>query len=101
MGTKKSFDELLAKCTWLIAGTFLLSATLNYFLARWIVRTEPAIDKILFNDEVGRMMGWSFPIISLPCMIVSAYTFWILIKGIKKYTGFELEQVLKGADRKK
>ena len=93
-GTKSDFDKLLQKCTWLIALTFILSATLNYFLSRWIVVTEPAIDKLAFNDEVGRMMGWSFPIISVPCMVVSAYAFWLLIRGIRNLTGLELEDAM-------
>jgi len=68
-----------------------MSACLNYFLAIAIVVTEPSIDKLAFNDEVGKMMGWSFPIISLPCMVVSAYAFWLLIKGIRRLAGLSLE----------
>jgi hypothetical protein len=30
----------------------------------------------------------------LPCMIVSAYTFWLLIKGIRQLAGLTLEEVL-------
>ena len=56
----------MSKCTWLIALTFIMSAGLNYFLSRWIVVTEPALDKIAYNDEVGRMMGWSFPLLAFP-----------------------------------
>lgn len=93
-GTKKNFDLLLKKCTWLIALTFIMSAVLNYFLSRWIVTTEPALDKSSFNDEVGTMMGWSFPIISLPCMVVSGYAFWLLIKGIQNFTGMQFEEAL-------
>ena len=92
--TKSDFDQLLVKCTWLIALTFVLSATLNYFLAKWIVVTEPSIDMIAYNDEVGKMMGWSFPIISIPCMLVSAYAFWLLIRGIQTLTGLKLEEAL-------
>ena len=99
--TKLAFDQLLVKCTWLIAMTFILSATLNYFLATWIVVTEPAIDKTAYNDEVGKMMGWSFPIISIPCMVVSAYAFWLLIKGIRTLTGLELEDTLAQSPKKK
>jgi|TARA_A200000113_G_scaffold115041_1_gene103293 hypothetical protein len=91
---ENDFAKLMSKCTWLIALTFIMSAALNYFLSRWIVVTEPALDKIAYNDEVGRMMGWSFPIISIPCMIVSAYAFWILIKGIKNLTGLSLEDAM-------
>ena len=71
-----------------------VSAILNYILSRMIVVTEPSIDKIAFNDEVGQMMGWSLPVISIPCMIVSGYAFWLLIKGIKKFTGLSMEEVM-------
>jgi hypothetical protein len=40
------------------------------------------------------MMGWSLPVISIPCMIVSGYAFWLLIKGIKQFTGLSMEEVM-------
>ncbi|HAD20883.1 MAG: hypothetical protein CMI28_03640 [Opitutae bacterium] len=94
LGTKKHFDRLLVKCTWLIGLSFAVSAVLNFILSRMIVVTEPSIDKIAFNDEVGQMMGWSLPVISIPCMIVSGYAFWLLIKGIKQFTGLSMEEVM-------
>lgn len=94
LGTKGSFNKLLVKCTWLVGLSFGLSAVLNFVLSRMIVVTEPSIDKIAFNNEVGQMMGWSLPVISIPCMVVSGYAFWVLINGIKKFTGLSLEQVM-------
>ena len=79
-----SFDALMKKCTWLIALSFIVSAFLNYFLSRWIVVTEPSVDKIAFNDQVGQMMGWSFPVISIPCMLITLYALKILTGGIKE-----------------
>ena len=38
-------------------------------------------------------MAWSFPIISLPCMIVSGYAIWLLIRGIKTFTGLDIEML--------
>ena len=93
----KSFirnDKLLVKCTWLIGLSFAVSALLNFILSRIIVVTEPSVDKIAFNDEVGQMMGWSLPVISIPCMVVSGYAFWLLIKGIRKFTGLSMEEVM-------
>ena len=63
--------------------------------------TEPSIDKIAFNDEVGQMMGWSLPVISIPCMVVSGYAFWLLMKGIKQFTGLSMEEVLAQAPQPK
>ena len=215
-GTQREFDGMMVKCTWLIASSFVLSATLNYLLSNWIVVTEPehpvpatavieikndslaANDRLhipikgevereivltaisnpadsnqtpgafridetpgktasllvdcinakasdedgvggllashqgnkvtitqfsggvfdeailrksgeqevelsqfeggtSFNDEVGRMMGWSFPVISIPCILVSGYAFWILIRGIKEFAGMPLEEILANA----
>jgi hypothetical protein len=215
-GTQREFERMMVKCTWLIASSFVLSATLNYLLSDWIVVTEPeqpvaskaiieiksdslaekdqflipvkgeeereivltaisnpadsnqtsdvfridgtpeetasllagcikggvveeegksgllashqgskvtitqlsggAFDEAImrksgkaettitefkggtsFNDEVGRMMGWSFPIISIPCILVSGYAFWILIRGIKEFAGMPLEEILANA----
>ena len=94
LGTKSHFDKLLVKCTWLIGLSFAVSAVLNFILSRMIVVTEPSVDKIAFNDEVGQMMGWSLPVISIPCMVVSGYAFWLLIKGIRKFTGLSMEEVM-------
>jgi len=93
--TSLKFHQLLSKCTWLLAATFIFSAILNYLLARVIVTTEPFVDQNAFNEEVGVMMAWSFPIISLPCMIASGYAIWLLIRGIKTFTGLDLEDAIK------
>lgn len=93
-GTKKSFNKLLVICTWLLAGTFVFSTVVNYLLARLIVVTEPFSDKNAFNDEIGTMMTWSFPVISLPCMVATAYAFWLLTRGIKRMTGLNLEEAI-------
>jgi len=98
--SREAFDLLLKRCTWYIAVSFILSAGLNYILARMIVVTEPYQDKKAFNEEVGAMMGWSFPVISIPCMIVTFFAFWQLIKGIKAHAGLELEEVLLAPEKK-
>ena len=94
-GTKSAFKKLLAKCTWLLAATFLLSAVLNYYLSKAIVVTEPFIDANAFNDEIGEMMTWSYLVIIAPCMLVSGYALWTLIKGIKALTGLNMESAFK------
>ncbi|MDG1355771.1 MAG: MFS transporter [Opitutales bacterium] len=100
-GTQKSFNRLLVICTWLLAATFVFSTAVNYFLARIIVVTEPFTDKTAFNDEIGTMMTWSFPVISLPCMIATGYAFWLLVRGIKRMTGLTLEEAMNQSSRPK
>ena len=90
-----SFINYLQNALGYLAGAFGFSAILNYILARLIVITEPSVDKNTFNDEIGVMMGWSLPVISLPCMFVSGYAIWLLIRGIKNCTGLNIEDAMR------
>ena len=93
------FEQLLKTCTWLLAGSFLLSAVLNFILARWIVVSPSGTDA--FNSEVSKMMRWSWIIIAGPSVAIMMVALYKLISGIKRMTGLELEQVLHGAEEKK
>ncbi|MGJ8649308.1 MAG: VC0807 family protein [Opitutaceae bacterium] len=93
-----AFDKLLVMCTWLLAGSFLLSAVLNFILARWIVVSPSGTDA--FNSEVSKMMAWSWPVIAIPSMIIMMVALWQLLKGINQMTGLKLEDVLHGAPEK-
>jgi hypothetical protein len=95
--SETAFERLLVRCTWLLAGSFLLSAVLNFFLARWIVVSPSGTDA--FNAEVSKMMAWSWPIIAIPSMAIMMYALMQLLGGIKKMTGLELEDVLHGAKK--
>ena len=92
-----SFEKLLFQCTWLLAASFLVSAVLNYFLARWMVTSPSGTDA--FNEEVARMMKWSFIVIAVPSMAIMMVALMKLFKGIKEMTGLELEEVLHGAQK--
>lgn len=95
--SEAAFERLLVRCTWLLAGSFLLSAVLNFFLARWIVVSPSGSDA--FNQEVSKMMAWSWPVIAIPSMAIMMYALMQLLGGIKKMTGLELDDVLHGAKK--
>ena len=97
--SESAFERLLTRCTWLLAGSFLLSGVLNFLLARWIVVSPSGTDD--FNSEVSKMMAWSWPIIAIPSMAIMMYALMQLLGGIKKMTGLELEEVLHGAKTEK
>jgi hypothetical protein len=97
--SESTFEKLLAKCTWLLASSFLLSGILNFGLARWIVVSPSGTDA--FNSEVSKMMAWSWPVIVIPSMAIMMVTLWILLSGIKQMTGLELEDILHGAQPNK
>jgi hypothetical protein len=93
-----AFERLLVHCTWLLAASFLLSAVLNFFIARWMVTSEAGTDA--FNQEVADMMKWSFLIIALPSIAIMMVALLKLFRGIKEMTGLELEEVIHGAEPK-
>ena len=96
--SESAFEKLLLKCTWLLAASFLLSAVLNFILARWIVVSPIGTDA--FNAEVSKMMAWSWPVIAIPSMLIMMVALWMLLSGIKQMTGLELEDVMHGAEKK-
>lgn len=87
-----AFENRLMKATYLIAASFGFSATMNYVLAKWIV-TSPA-GTVAFNEELGQMTLYSYPMIALPSMVMMLGVFYYLWRTIRDLTGLELEEIL-------
>ena len=90
-----AFEKLLKSTSYLLAASFFLSSALNYGLAKYIVLTNPAVDQVAFNEEIGRMTALSYPVIVIPSTIVLGITLWLLIRGIKRLTGLSLESIFR------
>ena len=56
-GHVTSFERLMTVCTIYLSGSFLLSAVLNFALAKYFIRSETGTDA--FNAELGKMTFWS------------------------------------------
>ncbi|GDY27974.1 hypothetical protein AHAT_38640 [Agarivorans sp. Toyoura001] len=87
-----AFEARLLKATYFIAGSFAFSATMNYILAKWLV-TSPA-GTSAFNEELGQLTLYSYPMIALPSMVMMMAVFYYLWRTIHSLTGLELEEVL-------
>jgi hypothetical protein len=98
-GARAGFDKLLVTCTWLLGASFMVSAILNFILARIIVTTDPAENAVVFNHELGTLAMWSWPVIVIPCTVVMFFALWKLIAGVRNLTGLEFEQVLRQPDK--
>ncbi len=90
--SQAAFERVLQNATYILASSFLLSAVLNYGLAKYIV-TSPA-GTPAFNDELGTMNLLSYPVITLPCVIVMGFAMYYLFREIKKLTGLTLEEII-------
>lgn len=87
-----AFERRLMKATYLVAGSFAFSATMNYILAKWIVISPAGTPE--FNEELGRLTLYSYPVIALPSMLMMMGIFYYLWRTIHDLTGLTLEEVL-------
>jgi hypothetical protein len=71
----------------------LLSATLNFTLAKIVVTSPPGTEA--FNRELGRMTALSFPVITVPVMITLIGTMVYIIRTVTQLTGLDMEHVLR------
>jgi hypothetical protein len=88
----RAFDRLLLRCTWILAGSFFLSTVLNFVLARIMVVSPGGTEA--FNNEVGRFMIWSWPVIAVPAMLFMFLAMFLLFRGIHQLTGLGLDDLV-------
>ena len=85
-------DKVLVKSTFMVAGSFLLSAFLNFFLTKYIV-VSPA-GTAAFNEELGTLTAISYPAIALPSTAVMFVALYYIFKQLTKLTGLSFEEIL-------
>lgn len=98
-GQRTAFLSLLSNSSWLLASSFVLSAVLNFGLARILIKSMP--DSPEFNAELGRMTLWSWPVIVVPSMIIMVIALWRLLKGLEQLSGLTLDEILHQPAEKK
>jgi hypothetical protein len=94
---KEAFERLLGQSSYLLAGSFLVSAILNFVLARVILKSPTGTPE--FNEQLGQMHALSWPVIVIPSMAIMMFALFRLMKGIKELTGLETEEVLKTQEK--
>jgi len=87
-----AFDSRMMKANYLFAGTFLFSAIMNYILAKTIV-TSPS-GSAAFNEELGQLTLYSYPMIAIPSMLMMLAIFYYLWRTINGLTGLDLEGIM-------
>lgn len=86
-----AFEQLLVRSSWILTASFLGSAVLNFFLARWLLTANPGTGE--FNAQLGKMNWLSWPVIVVPMMAVMFYALFGLVKGIERLTGLKGEDL--------
>lgn len=91
-GNTALFEKRLSQASLIVAGSFFVSSTLNYVLAKLILVSPPGTSA--FSEELGRMTALSYPVIALPSMVILMLAIWFVFSQIRKLTGESLETFL-------
>lgn len=86
------FERRLMMATYFIAASFAFSAAMNYLLAKMIVKSPTGTPA--FNEELGQLTLYSYPVIAIPSMIMMMAILYYLWRSINELTGLKLEEVL-------
>ncbi len=98
-GQKAAFTRLLKNSSWLLASSFAISAVLNFGLARYLITAMPATPE--FNEQLGQMTLWSWPVIVVPSMAIMMVALWRLLKGMERLSGLTMDEILRQPPDKK
>lgn len=90
---RPAFEQLLVRASYALTVTFLVSAVINFVVARWIIRSEPGTPA--FNEELGKMHSLGLVFMALPAMAMLMVILWRLIGGIQKLTGLTMDDIFK------
>jgi hypothetical protein len=91
---EEAFEKLIIKTTYLFVLSFVVSAILNFVLAMVILKSPAGTPE--FNQELGKMVALSYPVIMVPSMIVLMLSLVFLMRGLTKMTGHSYKDLLNG-----
>ncbi len=89
---KQKFQLAMRVATMVLALSFVISAVLNYILAKLIVHSPTNSPN--FTKEIGNMLALSYPVIVLPCTIILYGMLYYVIRRIRSLSGLSTNQIL-------
>ena len=96
---RHGFDRLLITSSYLLTISFLLSAVLNFVLARYLLKSPSGTPA--FNAELAKMHLLSWPVIVLPSLAMTLFALWRLLAGLKNLTGLNMDEIFRAPPPKK
>lgn len=90
-GERPAFERLMRAASYWLVASFMFSATLNFLLARWLLKSPTGTPE--FNGELAKMNLLSWPVIALPSTAIMMFALWRLLSGITHLTGLKLEDI--------
>jgi hypothetical protein len=98
VGKTSVFEKRITISTFMLSGSFFLSSFLNSLLAKNMLKSAPGTTA--FNEELGLMTAYSFPIIAIPSLIIIILIFFYITRSIMSLTGMKFSEILsEGLDK--
>lgn len=99
LGRQTELQKLMLRSTQIFAGTFLLSAFGNFFIALEIFTDIPYIwtsteRAAIRNYEIAEMKKWHYIVLLIPSLLMTMILLWHLVSGLMKITGLKMEEVM-------
>lgn len=98
-GAQADFKRLIIGASQLLALAMFVSAILNFFLARYLLRSPAGSEA--FNGELAKMHWVSLIVMALTSMPMMMYALWQLLKGVERLTGLTMDDIMHAPPEKK
>jgi hypothetical protein len=98
-GAQGGFQRLLLAASQLLALAMFISALLNFFLARYLLKSPAG--SVAFNAELAKMHWASWIVMLLTSMPMMLYALWRLLKGVEQLTGLSFDDIMHQPPEKK
>ncbi|MDR2436000.1 MAG: hypothetical protein LBD33_01645 [Puniceicoccales bacterium] len=89
---RAKLHKIMLNASVTLALSFVLSAVLNFLLAKAVVRSESG--SVEFTKELGRMVALSYPVIVFPCTVVLSCMLHYVVKKLEHLTGLTANELL-------
>lgn len=95
-GNRTKVRPLMVQTSILYAGLMVISAILNFALAKRILQSDPKIDEVSAVQELGKLQGLQFPVIGLPLMVLSIALLVFVLRKLGKLAGIPAFHLMRG-----
>lgn len=88
---EKELDYLMNETTLYFAGSFLISAILNFIVATHVFQETESLE--VLNEQIAKMTWLGYIVIAAPLSIITFVIIWRFISQLKKITNLSLEDL--------
>jgi hypothetical protein len=86
------YEQILFQTTLIMSASFFISALANYFLAQHFLAGQAT--RVEYNAAIGKLTGWGFLVIGVPCLALWMFALFRLIRSIKSMTGLDTDSIM-------